>query len=57
VDITSPINDILMIYGDHYQIQRYTNGLDKISMDMWELTDHDNGWIPDGDLVCGCESL
>ncbi|MCQ1531832.1 hypothetical protein LJD61_20150 [Lutispora thermophila] len=20
----------------------------KISMDMWELTDHDNGWIPDG---------
>jgi len=40
-----------MIYGDHYQIQRYTNGLDKISMDMWELTDQDNGWIPDRDLV------
>ncbi|MCQ1531828.1 RHS repeat-associated core domain-containing protein [Lutispora saccharofermentans] len=48
IDITSPVNDILMIYGDHYQVQRYTNGLDKISMDMWELTDHDNGWIPDG---------
>jgi len=37
-----------MIYGENYQIQRYINGLDKISMDMWELTDHDNGWIPDG---------
>lgn len=48
VDITSPYTNILMVYGDHYQVQRYTNGLDRISMDMWELEDHDNGWIPDG---------
>lgn len=48
VDITSPVNDVLMTYGSHYQVQRYTYGLDRISMDMWELEDHDNGWIPDG---------
>ncbi|MDF2545537.1 MAG: repeat protein [Anaerosolibacter sp.] len=48
VDITSSYNNVLMIYGNHYQIQRYTYGLDRISMDMWMLEDHDNGWIPRG---------
>ncbi|MBB6217238.1 RHS repeat-associated protein [Anaerosolibacter carboniphilus] len=48
VDITSPYNNVLMIYGDHYQIQRYTYGLDRLSMDMWMIEDHDNGWIPRG---------
>lgn len=47
VDITSPYNNVLMIYGDHYQTQRYTYGIDRISMDMWMLEDKDNGWIPD----------
>ncbi|WP_145993164.1 RHS repeat-associated core domain-containing protein, partial [Tepidibacter mesophilus] len=46
VDITSQYNDVLMMYGDHYEIQRYTYGLDRISMDMWMLEDEDNGWIP-----------
>ena len=46
VDITSPYNNVLMIYGDHYQVQRYTYGIDRISMDMNMLDDYDNGWIP-----------
>ena len=43
VDITSPYNNVLMSYGSHYQTQRYTYGLDRISMDFWSLDDKDNG--------------
>ncbi len=40
-----------MTYGDHYQVQRYTHGIDQISMDFWMLDDHDNGWIPNGSEI------
>ncbi|WP_373000350.1 RHS repeat-associated core domain-containing protein, partial [Lutispora sp.] len=47
VDITKPYDNVLMMYGDHYQVQRYTRGIDTISVDQWELEDPNNGWIPD----------
>ncbi len=48
VDFTGQYDNLLMSYGEHSQIQRYTYGLDLISMDFIGLDDHDNGWIPSG---------
>ncbi len=48
VDFTAQYDNLLMSYGEHSQIQRYTYGLDLVSMDFIGLDDHDNGWIPSG---------
>ncbi len=48
VDFTEPYDNLLMSYGEHSQIQRYTYGKDLTSMDFIALDDHDNGWIPSG---------
>ena len=43
VDYTAPYNNMLMSYGKNSQTQRYTYGLDLISMDFQVLAGHDNG--------------
>ncbi|MTI86299.1 MAG: RHS repeat-associated core domain-containing protein [Firmicutes bacterium] len=48
VDYTKEYDNLLLSYGEHSQIQRYTYGRDIVSMDFLALDDHDNGWIPPG---------
>ncbi|KJS13673.1 MAG: hypothetical protein VR67_03525, partial [Peptococcaceae bacterium BRH_c8a] len=48
VDYTKEYNNLLLSYGEHSQVQRYTYGLNLVSMDFLALDDHDNGWIPSG---------
>jgi len=48
IDYTKQYDNLLLTYGEHSQIQRYTYGLNIVSMDFIALDDHDNGWIPPG---------
>ncbi|MDF2822196.1 MAG: wapA3, partial [Clostridiales bacterium] len=43
VDITSIYNNVLKVYGENTKTQRYTYGLDVISMDTWHEKSQDNG--------------
>jgi RHS repeat-associated protein len=43
VDITSIYNNVLKVYGENTKTQRYTYGLDVISMDTWHEKTQDNG--------------
>jgi RHS repeat-associated protein len=43
VDITSIFNNVLKVYGENTKTQRYTYGLDVISMDTWHEKEQDNG--------------
>jgi RHS repeat-associated protein len=49
VDITSLYNNVLKVYGEHTKTQRYTYGLDVISMDTWHEKAQDNGIEKDND--------
>jgi len=48
VDYTKDYDNLLLSYGEHSQVQRFTYGLNLVSMDFLALDDHDNGWIPSG---------
>ncbi|WP_366922792.1 DUF6531 domain-containing protein [Metallumcola ferriviriculae] len=49
LDMLSPTQNILLSYGDQVQTQRFTYGLEVLSMHFQSLNDHDNGWVPEGD--------